>query len=206
MRGYPYSKSIKKRAIKFRTKDRLSINEIEKKTKIPKGTLALWLRKNPLTRKEKLARRRVAQHRRKYTPVESKFHKMALHPLSKERKGKIAEAAILFRLALNGFNVFSSVFDGDHIDWVVEVQETKRLVRVEVRWARQGEHGRPCIPLRKHKGRNNTRHIAEDVDYVVGYDLFTDTAYVFTALESKSSNNYLSIRDDVAECWNKLRG
>lgn len=208
MSGHKISAKLRATVFKLRSEERLSLDEISARTGVAKGTLSVWLRKHPLTNSEKLARRNSAHSARRHQKLllESKFYKIAGSP-SRERKGKIAEAAVLFRLALNGFNVFSSVFDGDRIDYLVEVPETGRVTRVEVRWARQGKFGNPSVQLLKHSGRENTKHISEDrADYLVGYDLFTDTAFVFDRTEFSSVRATLSMRADAAEAWTKLRG
>lgn len=136
---------------------------------------------------------------------ESKHHR-AVDPkvLTKEQKARIAEAAVLHRLALHGYEVYGQTFDGQKVDWIVQVG--RRLIRIQVKWAgRVSKHGLPVVRLRCADGRGKFRRYASDeVDFVVGYDLYTDTAYVFPFAEVRE-NNYVTIRPDAAEQWHRLK-
>lgn len=57
--------------------------------------------------------------------LQSKFHKLVESQLlPNARKGKIAEAAIQFRLALYDMEVYKSVFDNSSVDLVVKVENS----------------------------------------------------------------------------------
>jgi transposase-like protein len=207
MRGYTWSQTKKQEVTKLRKEDRLSVEEISAKTGIPKGTVCVWVRDIPLTVEERTKRR----HARKKTEKksfgqESKFYSSVnTKNLSRSQKGRIAEAAILFRLALHNFPVFSSEFDGESLDWIVDV--SGKLVRLEVRWAMPEKGGLSSIRLTKSSGRHASRKItSNDADYIIGYDLYSDTAFVFSIEETKNNKARISIREDAAERWDKLRG
>jgi len=122
-------------------------------------------------------------------------------------KGRIAEAAVLFRLALHGFDAFSSIFDGDKTDWLVQVPETGKILRIQVRCVNTAKrHGLPAILLtcaeRHHKRR---RYREGEFDFIVGYYLFNDTAYVFSFDEVVHLKTYVTVSEKYAERWDKLR-
>ena len=211
-------KKEKEEAIRLRTEERLSINEI--RAKIPdvsKGSLSAWLRPYPLTadeRRQKISKPNIGnQHRGPDSPkaaeamsIKSKYYDLAggAAGFSTVQKGKIAEIAVAMRLAIQGFRLYASPFDGDGIDWVVE-RPDGRLARLEVRWASRGLHGLPVISLRKSDGRRSSRRMCDqDTDFVVGYDLYSDVAFVFSIEETKGRNRMISVDDDSTEAWHKL--
>ncbi len=46
---------------------------------------------------------------------------------------------------------------------------------------------------------------SEEFDFIVGYDLYSDAAYVFTYEEVKHLKKAVTVRDDAFERWDKLR-
>src|SRR5512147_1320800 len=112
---------------------------------------------------------------------ESKLHSLSISTdqWSRLRKGNVAESAVLLRLAILGLPTYISPFDGDGVDAVVLVGDTFK--KVAVRWAGKGTHGLPTVSLRKSDGRNaQKRFDRSDFDFIVGYDLYSDTAYVWS--------------------------
>jgi hypothetical protein len=208
MQGHPYSLDLKNKATSLRVQGRLSIDEISAKLSVPRGTLAVWLRKDPLTNRERSDRRiKSTKEKREREPKSKYFSYVEGKSITRSQKAKIAEAAVLFRLALHGFNAFTSVFDGDSIDWVVEVPGKNKLLRLEVRWASRYRVGTPIIRLTRSNGRNKTRRFRDgELDYLVGYDLRSDTVYVFRYSELDHLKSMISVREDAAERWDKLRG
>lgn len=198
--------------IQLRVQERLSINEIQERTGVAKGTLSDWLRKHPLTReekREKIARgcSKAAQERHIQIRGESsKYYQMVIgRTLSRLQKAKIAESAVLFRLCLHGYSAFGSVFDGDRTDWLVEIPETGMVKKVQVKTTMSNSTGLPSIPLTRCAGHNkSTRYLEGEFDVIVGYDLFADTAYVFIWDEVKNFKKSVTIREDAKERWDKL--
>lgn len=206
MRGVPNPK-LKARCIALRIKKRLSLREIYEATGAPKGSLSAWLKPYPLTEEEK--KKRVIIRRqggwRKDRGVASKYYEMALKPLSKTCKARAAEAAVLFRMVLVDFKVFGSPFDGEKEDWVVLVPGKNAFVKVQVRSAKEGKHGLPFFSLRCSDGRRKARKLRDDeVDFLVGYNLFTDTAYVWSWEELKDRKATITIHPDALERWDKM--
>jgi hypothetical protein len=193
-------------AIKLRKEDRLSLKEIQEQTGASKGSLSDWLRPYPLTKAEKKAKM-IANHAggrvRKPQGEASKFWSVLNETLSKERKAQIAESAILFRLALHGFQTAKSMFEGSKTDWLVTVTSGK-VVRLQVKWVGTGKHGLPFVSLRRKHG--SERYQPHEIDFLVGYDLYTDTAYVFSMKELSHLKATVAVRDDAAERWDKLKG
>jgi transcriptional regulator with XRE-family HTH domain len=201
---------LKAEAIRLRTKKRLSLREIAALTGAAKGSLSLWLKPYPLTEEEKRARSKTS--RRYITPKkdrgkESQHHKaIAWQNLSNQRKGKIAEAAILFRLALYGFDAYISISDGNKADWLVEIPERGKVIKLQVRSVCSFKHGLPGILLTCAQGHNKRRRYERgEFDFIVGYNLFNDTAYVFSFDEVARNRTFVAISGEHAERWDKLK-
>ncbi len=201
---------LKAEAIRLRLEERLSLREISTLTGAAKGSLSLWLKPHPLTEEEKRARSKAAK--RYITPKkshgeESRHYKAVVwEKLSNQRKGKIAEAAILFRLALHGFNAYLSISDGDKADWLVEVPETGKVIKLQVRNVCSFKHGLPGVLLTCTQGHNKRRRYTRgEFDFIVGYYLFNDTAYVFSFDEVIQNKTFVAISDEYMERWDKLK-
>lgn len=203
-----HSYERKQEAIRLRREERLSLDEICARTGISVGTLSVLLRDDPLSEDEVKAKMTQSALRnnslRKYNPEPSKFARLVEgQDLSTERKGQIAEAAVLFRLVLHGYEVSKALFDGSKVDWLVSRRGGTQFVRVQVKWARRGEMGRPLIVLRNGE-HGKVRHISRHYcDVVVGYDLECDTAFVIPinlceGLQAKSCD------EQCAEAWHLL--
>lgn len=199
---------LKQEAIRLRKQDRLSLREIEEITGASKGSLSKWLKPYPLTDQEKKKRQknRNRSHLRKNRGTGSSLHQMAQgRDYTRNDKAKISEAAVLLRLVLHQMAVFGSPFDGDRADWVALTPQD-RLVKLQVKWAKAtGPHGLPYISLTHTAGgRKTVRYVREDFDFIIGYDLFTDTAYVFSYEETADLKRTVSVRESAAEAWHKL--
>jgi transposase-like protein len=205
----PAAKTEKrKEAVRLRVEERLSGNEIARRLGVAKSSVCNWVKDYPLTPKERSRFLWRPGRIKREQGESSKAYEMTMgRDLSRQEKGKIAEAAVMFRLVLCGFNVFGSVFDGDSADWMVEDPETKLTHRVQVRWARPERYGLPAIKLRFGEGRGKTRPPQEgDFDFIVGYDLFTDTCYVWSWDEVKQYTSMITTCREAEEQWSKLRG
>jgi hypothetical protein len=95
----------------------------------------------------------------------------------------------------------------ERFDWLVRVPETGSFKKIQVKWARQHKRGKglPDFKLTTFNGRTTRRYRDDDFDFIVAYDLFTDTAYVYSKYEVKHKKRTKSISSDAAEGWNKLR-
>lgn len=202
---------LRAECVRLRLDEGLSLRQIHERTGAAQGSLSAWLRNHPLSADEVRKRQAdAARHRaafnKKPRGEESNFHRMVSdRDISKARKAKIAESAVLFRLALFGLDPFGSVFDGDKTDWLVEVPLTGKVVKVQVRWARSGKSGLPAIRLLCSNGRKASRRFKKgEFDFIVAYDLYTDTAYVWSWDEVAGNRNSVTISDSYAERWEKL--
>jgi hypothetical protein len=184
----------------------MSLNEIHKETGVPKGTLSNWLTGYTLTPEE---RREKNNRARKYGPRKhlgdpSRWKTLVGEKtLSGHTKGKVAEAAVLFRLVLHSFEVYGSVFDGDSADWVVK-NPTGKLLKLQVKWASRGKHGVPFARVAKMAGHSHKVPYQEgDFDFLVAYCLHTDSCYIWS-FEEVYGMSSISIRDEAKEAWQKL--
>lgn len=201
---------LKAEAIRLRVEERMSLREIAAATGAAKGSLSLWLQPYPLTDEEKKARSKVAK--RYITPKkshgeESKFYRMMdWQGINNQQKGKIAEAAVLFRLTLHDFYIYKSPFDGDKADWLVEVPETGRILKLQVRCVNPHAHGLPGVLLTCAEGHHKRRRYRQgEFDFIIGYYLYNDTAYVYSFDELINHRAKVAISDQHAERWDKLR-
>lgn len=202
---------LKAEAIRLRVEERRSLREIEFLIKVARSSLSLWLRPYPLTEEEKKARNKTARRYiapKKSHGEESKHHRaINSSNLTSQQKGRIAEAAVLFRLALHGFEVYKSPFDGDKTDFIVRDSDAGRVLKLQVRWANTPyKHGLPGVLLTCADGHSRRRRYrAGEFDFIVGYYLFNDTAYVFAYDEVERCKAHVTVAEDCAERWDKLR-
>ena len=74
---------------------------------------------------------------------------------------------------------------------------------------RDGPHGLPYISLRCPFGSKPTRYrqyTETEADFIVGYDMPTDTCYVWSIQEVMRHRTSISISPDAAERWDKFSG
>jgi hypothetical protein len=134
---------------------------------------------------------------------ESELHKTVRgNNLSSLQVGKISETAVLLRLLANGFTPFGSVFDGERADWVVEVPDTGKIVKIQVKTTHQNSTGLPLVQLICHSKARKYKQ--GDFDFIVGFNLFTDIAYVW-AWKEVEGRSTITICDDAMERWDKLK-
>lgn len=201
--GFELSKpELRIEAIRLRKEQRLSLEVISKQLGVSQGTCSLWLRAFPLTQQEIQERNLSAKKNGavKDWGIASKHYRDSI--TDNNQKGRIAEAAIAFRLALHGFEFYKA--EVAKFDFVVRVKE--RFVTLQVKWAKTtGSYGLPRASLRCSEGRGNSRTYRRgDFDYLVLYNLYDDTAYVFS-VEDAMGKTTLTIKPEVAEQWTKLR-
>lgn len=199
---------LKAECVRLRVEERLSLREIQAETGAPKGSLSAWLREFPLTEEERRerqsrARRYTAPKKVRGTP--SPLRQLAQGSLTRHRKAKVAETAALLRMVLFGFEVYGSPFDGDKIDWVVETPKSPHPLRVQVRFAKETHTGLPTVSLTCSNGRRkHRRYTNKEFDFIVGYDLYTDTCYVWSWDDVANHTTCATIAPEAAERWDKL--
>ena len=205
---------LKALCIRLRVEERFSLREIQEKTGASKGSLSRWLRGHPLTNEELAERQRTRKRgerigRKKNRGEESTLHAMSRgRPMTKLHTAKVAEAASMLRMCINGFNVFGSVFDGDKTDWLVEIPGTDRIYKIQVKSVQKGRHGLPFADLRCSSGRRSTgvrtSYKEGDFDFIVGYDRYTDICYVWSWGEVAHLKSAVTICPEAEERWDKF--
>jgi transcriptional regulator with XRE-family HTH domain len=210
--GEKASARQKEKCRNLRLEQRLSLKEISEIVGVSKSSLSLWLKDIPLLDDEK--RQKIAKANkgilrpgfRKDRGEQSKFYKAVdVEKMSRLQKAKIAESAVLFRLCVHGFIAYGSAFDGDRTDWIVESPSGKAL-KIQVKWTKYTGIGLPQVSLKRAEGHNNmVRYGVKDFDFIVGYDFYSDTAYVFSQDELKGHSAMVSVTKESAERWDKLR-
>lgn len=184
-----------------------SFGQIAKELSISKSTASKWTADIKLldNQKKKLLTRTWMVGKKKYNLPKSKYWYEGIDKvLTRQDKGRIAEAAVLFRLTLHKFDVFSSPFDCNRTDWLVDTP--KGIARIQVKYVKLGKQGMPVISLTKSNGHNGkARYTDGEFDYIVGYDLRSDIAYIYTKKETDSNNSGISVKASAAEAWDKLK-
>ena len=200
----------RREAIRLRVEERQSLTEIQRQLGVSKGSLSQWLQPYPLDADELQQRRRAnatrtaeARRLKAGSGEPSAWYKVAAAgPLSSEQKGMIAEAAVLFRLTLHGFTPLRPVFEGNKADWLVPVEG--RTVKLQVKWTRRTGQGQPFVQARRSTRHGWRLYDQSDFDFLVGYDLFLDTAFVYS-WEDLRGRGQTSVQPEFAEAWDKLR-
>jgi hypothetical protein len=205
-RGVPQT-ALRKTCVDLRVKNRMSLKEIHAETGAAVGSLSVWLSAHPLTEEE----RRAKIHARVATPrkarqAPSKFLAWAdIRNLSRADKAAASEAAVLFRLALNGLCVFGPMFDGSKEDWIVSARGGRFFARIQVKSPNTSWGQIPHFAIRCTEGHGKKRrYTIGEFDFLVGYDLSSDTAYVFSEGELEGNKTSIGARDEAAEAWRKV--
>lgn len=192
-----------------------SLKVLAKQFGVSPTTVSYWTRDTILTPEAREAidrhgqqtrilavQRRIAT-RSLPSPVYARF---ANQDETRHEKSRISEAAVLFRLVANRYVPYMPMFDGERADFLVEVPESRKILRLQVKTARHGQHGRPYVPLTRTRGHNKrVRLTSDDCDFIVGYDFVGDVAYVWSFAETRNHRTCIVVTDDAAESWNKLR-
>jgi hypothetical protein len=195
---------LREECVRLRVSQRLSIRDIQRITGASRGSISLWLRPYPLSEDE-VDRRRIPPPRRlrkdRGSPSEL-YNVASTYDHSSSRRGKIAEAAVMLRLLVRGYDVYGSQFDGDTFDWVVSTPSGS-LVKLQVKNVSEAaEHGLPMVSLRRKQC--SERYQKGSFDFLVGFDLFTDTCYVWSYEETEHLATTVTIAEHAAERWDKL--
>lgn len=200
-------------AKRLRIEDKLSLKEIAVKLGVAKSTVSLWLRDiinlHPESDEHKKERyKNISLQKKKPREPQSKFIAWIENDkLTNARRGRIAEAAVLLRLSILGYSVFSSVFDGDKVDFLVR-NKNNLLVKIQVKWANyKTKYGLPSFSLRycaNSRYHSGTRYKEGDFDFIVGYDMGSDTAYVYSFDDVKNNDSSVTVSAQYAEKWEKL--
>lgn len=201
---------VREEARRLRQEERLSAREIHDRLGgdevVTRPTITRWVKDIPLTDEELQAKWRSGQ-KRIYEPDRQQrfWDRERVDSYSTQQKGKIAEAAVTLRCAIYGCGVFVSPFDGDTTDRLVETPDG-RLVRLQVRWCGQSaQWGAPKISLVRVNGRGKkSRFEKGDFDFLVGYDFFSDNAYVFSWEEVRRHKSTISVTEGAKEAWHKI--
>lgn len=210
-----HERRLIERCVKLRVEGRKSTKQIADEVGQSKTTVHYWLRNYPLSQPEMATFRRQKESGRKQGPrndtlwiarEDSKLWKLVGDDnLSSARKGRICEAAISTRLALLNFEVYQSVFGGAKIDIIARHFESNRLLKIQVRYASVYKSGVPFLKLVRSNGRGGQiRYCDDDFDFIVGYSVRTDTAFVFNKQQCSSHKFGISVTKDSEEAWHLL--
>jgi hypothetical protein len=202
--------ALKQEAIQLRVERRLSVKAISRLTGLSVGTVSALVRPFPLSQEEIQQRLTHAathtnQTKGRYAPEASRWLRcLAGIELTRSQKGQVAEAAALFRLALHGFQVWKCCQDGDPADWLATKPGCRHHVRLQVKWARRDQYGRPRFRTLRRFGRGQKPIDDTECDFIVAYDLETDTAFVVPVKVVKQSA-IITCHPRFAEAWHLIK-
>ena len=195
-----------------------TVDEIKNILKVSSATICKYIKGLPPISKKKLTSIRIASAKKNGAKRKEKSRLLwegqnKFKDIIKEQaysttiKGSIAEAAILYRLLIHNFSVYYSAFNGGIIDIITYNNKTGKLLKLQVKCAKGNKNSQtPSIPLKKSKGRYSlTNYDSKEIDIIVGYDLYNDTAYVFTWDEIKNLKGAISVTIESKENWKKLQ-
>jgi hypothetical protein len=193
-----------------------TIDEISSTLNISTGTVYKYVSKMPLSEEtRKILRLRSGKNRSlkiSATRISlweglNKFKDLINEKTySKTAKGNIAESAIVYRLLIHNYSVYSSIFNGDVIDIIACNNQTTDLLKIQVKCVRRtkGSHT-PMLSVKRMKGHYSfTQYENKDLDLLIGYDILNDIAYVFTWDEIKNKKSLISVTLESKENWKKL--
>lgn len=125
--------------------------------------------------------------------------------MKRDQKGRVAETAVLQRLAKRDLDVFSSIFDGSSVDFISVDRVSGAVKKIQVKWLKTGRHGSKMLKLEKSAGRKKFKpYQSHEVDIFIGFDGDTGVCYVFTFDEVKHLRTAVSVSDESQEAWHKL--
>jgi len=191
--------------------DGCSYGEIAKKLEISKSHVAYYAKDTKLTPLQILAKLRAAASkggRAEWKPdcISNMFKLFGarVDALSSTSKGRAAEAAVRFRLSMLNLEVLGGT-GGESIDFLVMCPHGQRIIRLQVRWAYKGPSGAPRVRLRCSAGRGKEKRFEPDsFDILTGYDLITDSVYVWSAKELLEHKTTITVCAFAHEAWSKL--
>lgn len=201
-----YKPELKAECIRLRVEESKSFLDIIAITGVSKGSLSAWLKPHPLP--DAIVKERSKAVARYRTPKKDRGEESTLHQMAKTRnldanqRSKVSELAVALRMTAMGFEVFRAVSDGTKADWLVLIPSTNKIWKIQVKLVARNLSCLPSISLRC--SQSSKKYLSEEVDFFVGYDLFTDTAYVWSWSEVEHLTTTIAIRSDAAERWDKL--
>jgi transcriptional regulator with XRE-family HTH domain len=215
VRGFRlHSQVVRDEVLRLRVEERLSLRAIVERTGLPKGTISVWLRGHPLHKDE--VRKRLQEAgalsavlRKKDRGKESILYQVVrANNLNSIQIAKVSEAVVLLRLLTHGFAPFGSIFDGDRTDWLVEIPQTGKIWKIQVKTAYNVDVGLPFVSIRYgHNRIGGARRYKEgDFDFLVGYDVFTDSCFVWSWEDVSHLKTGVTVCPEALERWDKLIG
>ncbi len=207
--------SLRAECLRLRTDERRSLNEIRGLTGVSKGALSALLRDHPLTETE--IKSKHIPHtisNKKERGTESWLHQsIDRAKLTSRDIGSLSECAVMARALARGIETYKSVFDCATVDIIMFLPQTNKLWKVQVKTARSDKgHGQPAIRL-IHAPRvlaktkliqPGKRYQSHEFDFIIAYDLYTDTCYIWSWQETSLYKNAITISPDAAERWDKI--
>lgn len=126
----------------------------------------------------------------------SKFARMVdIESLSGDQKGRLSEDVVVNRLFAVGCVPFVRASGIQRFDILVYTPKSDEVLRIQVKTV-----GRGYIKITGHEGE----YTRECFDYIVGYDIATDSAYVYSFEETRNHGTILTVDTSALEMWTKI--
>jgi len=178
----------------LRNEKRFSIKEIARAMGISPASASKYLKKTKLSEKELKERRQkgieLVSKNKLALKKQSEAENHKRYPsrgMSPSQKGRLAETAVIYRLAVMGILVYTPPYDGDACDFLADTP--RGLLKIQVKWASKGKYGSPRVALRRFSRNVPKLYSKGDLDVLIGYHYFSDSFYLWNweEVEGQSS-------------------
>jgi uncharacterized protein (UPF0297 family) len=138
--------------------------------------------------------------------IKSKYYSFIFNKrISTDQKARIAEAAIFFRFSLFNLIPYISSHSSDKLDFVIRNAEKDQFYKIQVRFVSETKIGASFVNLRVSLGKKGYRpYQKSELDFLIGYDLYTDIAYVYSYDDIKDFKATITIKKEFEEKWEKI--
>lgn len=200
---------LREKALLLRNRVRLSNQQIYQVfvvmgEQVDPSTISRWVKSSPLRDEERKAKQKADTRTDWYRSLPESAHWKSSRKLTRQQKGKVAEAAVSLECLRRGFNVFASSYDGDRADRLVEVP-SGNILKLQIKCCKHGTTGAPMIRLTTKGGGGKTRRYQKgEFDFIVGYDLRTEKVFVFSWSEVGARKATITVIESTLEAWHKL--
>lgn len=199
---------MKEKSIELRVGERKSIKEIAEVVKVHQCTIARWVKQYPLTKKE-IKNRKIAQGaimakkgKEKLATFRGQFSGSVPEiAYSDFQKGNISEAAVRYKCLIHNMEFYIPPYGSSSFDAIVHVIATGTIYKLQIRTAQEMKTGFPQVSLRSGDG---SRYTKNDFDFLIGYDIVGDGAYIWSFNELKNRKCSLKIEESARERWDKI--
>lgn len=202
--------SPKEQAIRIRLSDKLSTPIIGEMLGIDGATVRLWTSPYPLSDWEmseihrkagKMSGAITRQRSQAELNLPCRYQEeISTNTYSSTQTGNIAEAAIRRKCQRLHFEFYAPAYGCAFFDGIIYVPQARQAWKVQIKTATHHNKGLPTVSTRSSKNK----YLRETCDFLIGYEIVSDTAYVWSHDELIPFQYRVSLRPDAKENWKKL--